>query len=173
MMGNETLEEIPYRLSHSPSHLLHRAQQLAANQSASALKAAGLTLRQFAVLSILSEKDKRSQSELVDKTGIDRSTMADMVARMEKSGLLSRTSSNLDARAKLVEITAKGQSAYDTAVDAVATADEQLMNSLPKGQRKTFLAILSTFASVNELGDLDKKKSKKKTDKKKKKGKKK
>ena len=79
----------------------------------------------------------------------------------------------MDARAKLVEITAKGQSAYDTAVDAVATADEQLMNSLPKGQRKTFLAILSTFASVNELGDLDKKKSKKKTDKKKKKGKKK
>lgn len=171
-MGDDALEEIPYRLSHSPSHLLHRAQQLAAIQSASALKEAGLTLRQFAVLSVLTEKDKRSQSELVDKTGIDRSTMADMVARMEKSGLLVRTASNLDARAKLVEITSNGEDAHEKAVVAVAAADDQLMASLPKGQRKTFLAILSTFANASEPGDAPQNKAKKKADKKKKKKKK-
>lgn len=171
-MDDSLLEEIPYRLSHSPSHLLHRAQQLAANQSAAALKAAGLTLRQFAVLSVLTEKDKRSQSELVDQTGIDRSTMADMVARMEKSGLLERTSSKLDARAKLVQITAAGQKAHEAAVHAVSDADDQLMNSLPKGQRKSFLAVLTTFAKANDLSDLKGKKSGKKGEKKKKKKKK-
>ena len=76
-----------FNLNTSPSHLLHRAQQIAANHSAAALKSAGLTLRQFSVLSALSGNEGVSQSDLVNATGIDRSTLADMVARMEAGGM--------------------------------------------------------------------------------------
>ena len=93
-----------YNLKTSPSHLLHRAQQLAANESASALASAGITLRQFSVLAALSGNDGVSQSDLVNATGIDRSTLADMVARMEKAGLIKRVASKTDKRAKVVSL---------------------------------------------------------------------
>ena len=71
-----------FELENSASHLLHRAQQIAANRSAAALRAAGITLRQFSVLSAIAELEGVSQSHLVRATGIDRSTLADMAARM-------------------------------------------------------------------------------------------
>ena len=45
-----------FNLNASPSHLLHRAQQIGANHSAAALRSAGLTLRQFSVLAALGQR---------------------------------------------------------------------------------------------------------------------
>ena len=72
-----------FDLTISVSHLLHRAQQLAANESAAALREAGITLRQFNVLAAASQEDGPSQSRLVELTGIDRSTLADMLNRSD------------------------------------------------------------------------------------------
>lgn len=135
-----------FTLGVSPSHLLHRAQQYAAVQSASALQNAGITLRQFSVLAAVAEKEGASQSRLVDETGIDRSTLADMVSRMERAGHIRRAASKEDARAKAVFLTAKGKKALSTAAPAVKDADEQLLAALPKNRRNAFLAILATFS---------------------------
>lgn len=128
-----------FTLNSSPSHLLHRAQQIAANQSAAALKSAGVTLRQFSVLAALSGNEGVSQSDLVNATGIDRSTLADMVARMEGAGLIKRADSKTDARAKSVSLTAKGKKAYDKALPAVSKADEALFSTLAKAKQDALL----------------------------------
>ncbi|MEQ1711924.1 MAG: MarR family transcriptional regulator, partial [Hyphomicrobium sp.] len=52
--------------------------------------AADLTPRQYAVLITVAQNEGLSQTNLVDKTGIDRSTLADIVRRMLKKGLLQR-----------------------------------------------------------------------------------
>ncbi|MEO0981538.1 MAG: MarR family transcriptional regulator [Pseudomonadota bacterium] len=139
-----------FMLNASPSHLLHRAQQFAANQSADALKAAGVTLRQFAVLAAVAEAEGTSQSQLVDATGIDRSTLADMVARMEKGGLLLRKESTSDLRAKSVWLTSEGRAALKTAAPAVSDADDQLLSALPKNRRASFLSILAVLADASD-----------------------
>ncbi|MEL6829493.1 MAG: MarR family transcriptional regulator, partial [Pseudomonadota bacterium] len=95
---------LEFTLAMSATHLLHRAQQVAVNISAAGLAEKGLTIRQFAVLAALHDEDGQSQSSLVDATGIDRSTLADMVSRMEKSGLVARVKSNSDGRAKAVSL---------------------------------------------------------------------
>lgn len=173
MTASET-EDKPFALANSPTHLLHRAQQLAANKSVSALKEARLTIRQFALLEALSENEGASQSQLVDATAIDRSTLADMVGRMEKSGLLLRERSEADGRANNVSLTPAGRKALEIARPAVATADAELLNLLPKNRRSSFLAVLSYIADVSDetLLDLepavdgsDKKVKKKKKDK--------
>ncbi len=128
-----------FNLNASPSHLLHRAQQIAANQSASALKAAGVTLRQFSVLAALSGNEGVSQSDLVNATGIDRSTLADMVQRMESGGLIKRADSKTDARAKSVSLTAKGRKAYDKALPAVRSADSALFGSMAKAKQDALM----------------------------------
>jgi DNA-binding MarR family transcriptional regulator len=128
-----------FNLNTSPSHLLHRAQQIAANHSAAALKTAGLTLRQFSVLAALSGNEGVSQSDLVNATGIDRSTLADMVARMEAGGMIKRADSKTDARAKSVSLTVKGKKAYDKALPAVLKADAALFATLAKAKQDALI----------------------------------
>lgn len=129
-----------YNLNASPSHLLHRAQQIAANESAAALTAAGVTIRQFSVLAALSGNDGVSQSDLVNATGIDRSTLADMVARMEKAGLIKRVASKTDKRAKVVSLMVKGKKAYDKALPAVEKADAAMFGEMPKTKQAALVS---------------------------------
>ena len=49
-----------------------------------------------------------AQTDLVRATGIDRSTLADLVARMTTKGLLERERSTIDARAKAVKLSEAG-----------------------------------------------------------------
>ena len=139
-----------FNLNASPSHLLHRAQQIAANHSAAALKSAGVTLRQFSVLAALSGNEGVSQSDLVNATGIARSTLADMVARMETAGLIKRADSKTDARAKSVSLTAKGKKAYDKALPAVTKADDALFSTLAKAKQDALLQGLTGLVDDSE-----------------------
>ncbi|MEE9380024.1 MAG: MarR family transcriptional regulator [Hyphomonadaceae bacterium] len=150
-MATTTTGNTAFALNTSPSHLLHRAQQLAATQSAEALKSAGITLRQFSVLAALSGAEGASQSRIVDMTGVDRSTLADMIARMEASGLVRRKLSKEDRRAKSVILSAKGRRILTKAAPAVSEADENLLAALPKNRRGSFLAILSVLAETADV----------------------
>ncbi len=132
-----------FRLELSPSHLLHRAQQLASNRSAAALRAAGVTLRQFSVLAAIAAEEGVSQSRLVEITGVDRSTLADMMQRMEAAGLVGRSRSSEDARAMAVNLTPAGLAAIKIAAPAVAEADLALLASLPRNRRGPFLDLLT------------------------------
>ena len=139
-----------FDLENSASHLLHRAQQIAANRSAAALRAAGITLRQFSVLSAISEQEGVSQSHLVRATGIDRSTLADMAARMERAKLIKRTVSKTDARAKSLTLMASGRKALAQASPGVIAADRMLMDSLPATRRDGFLRTLTALTAAEE-----------------------
>ena len=87
-----------FLLEDSPGHLLHRAQQRAADMTAQALRAQNLTPRQFAVLMALSQNEGVTQSELVRRTGVDRSTLADMLARLSKRRLVITRRTEQDQR---------------------------------------------------------------------------
>lgn len=133
-------------LAASPSHLMHRALQLALDIYADEAGPDGLTQRQFAVLEAVSQKSGLTQTELVRATGIDRSTLADLVSRMTTKGLLDREKSTLDARAKAVRLSEQGQAALDAAHPRVEAADKRIMALLPKGKRDGFLDLLAELA---------------------------
>jgi MarR family transcriptional regulator, temperature-dependent positive regulator of motility len=135
-----------FRLSHSPSHLLRRAQQYIADRFADE----EVTLRQTVVLAAVAENGACSQSDLVRATGVDRSTMAEMVARMEKKGLVSRTVAAADARAKAVSLTAAGRQRLVSALPAIRLMDEALLDLLPRNKRKSFQDTLGIIARAAE-----------------------
>lgn len=155
-MANKSLEDTTAKdfiLESSISHLLHRAQQLAAMKSASALREAGVTLRQFSVLAAATGESEPSQSRLVELTGIDRSTLADMLNRMEQSNLIVRTQSKTDARAKSVSLTSQGARALELAGPAVANADAELIGLLAKNRRSSFIDLLGTLIGNREASE--------------------
>ena len=135
-------------LADSPSHLMHRALQLALDVYAEELGSDGPTQRQFAVMEAVSVKEGLTQTDLVKATGIDRSTLADLVSRMTAKGLLTRERSTLDARAKAVRLSPEGQALLDAARPKVEAADRRIMGLLPKGKRDGFLDLLSELASA-------------------------
>lgn len=139
-----------FNLDTSASHLLHRAQQMAANKSAESLRSAGITLRQFSVLSAIALEEGVSQSKLVSLTGIDRSTLADMAARMEAAKLIKRVQSKTDARAKSLTLMASGRKALAKATPGVLAADASLLDALAATRRDAFLKTLSTLTDEDD-----------------------
>lgn len=139
-------------LSQSVTHLLHRVLQLALDYHAEASGPAGLTQRQFTVLAAAGASDGVSQSDLVRATGIDRSTLADLVARMISKGLLERERSSTDARANTVRLSEAGRIALVEAGKPASKSDARLLDLLPTKKRETFLKTLATLAAAADAG---------------------
>ena len=130
------------RLRRSPSHLLHRAGQCAGDVFHAEMSNADLTPRQFAVLVTVSEHEGVSQTGLVERTGIDRSTLADIVSRMLKKGLLQRRRTKEDARAYAVKLTEEGRRILRSSDPLAKKVDERILEALPSKQREQFIGLL-------------------------------
>ncbi len=141
-------------LDDSPSHLLHRVLQIALDIYNAEAGEGALTQRQYAVLKSLQGSEGLSQTDLVRLTGIDRSTLADLVARMLTKNLLRRERSSTDARANLVQIAEAGQTALNEMEPRVTAADEKILSLLSPPKRDSFVKLLRKITSVREEGAL-------------------
>jgi DNA-binding MarR family transcriptional regulator len=135
-------------LSQSATHLLHRVLQLALDYHAEATGPGGLTQRQYTVLAAAGAADGVSQSGLVKATGIDRSTLADLVSRMIAKGLLERERSATDARANTVRLSEAGRRALANGGKPAAKSDARLLELLPPKKRESFLKTLAALAAA-------------------------
>ena len=132
----------------SAIHLLHRAGQCADDLFATHMGGMDLTPRQFAVLKALASSDDPSQSDLVEKTGIDRSTMADIIRRLVGKSLVQRRRTRRDARMYAVRLTEKGRAALESAEPAVRQTDDRILSAVPGAQREQFLRALSRIVET-------------------------
>jgi MarR family transcriptional regulator, temperature-dependent positive regulator of motility len=128
------------RLERSPLHLLHRAGQCAAEIFQTELGTDDLTPRQYAILLTVSQNEGLSQTQLVELTGIDRST------------LLQRRRTRDDARAYAVKLTDEGTKVLKTHDPHARRVDERILASLPAPQRDRFLQDLNAIVqALNKL----------------------
>ena len=138
------------RLENSPIHLLHRAGQCAGDVFQSEMATGDLTPRQYAILLTVAQNEGLSQTHLVEKTGIDRSTLADIVRRLLKKGLLQRRRTKDDARAYAVKLTEEGTRILRSAEPMARKVDDRILSALPGQQRERFVQDLNTI--VKALG---------------------
>ena len=135
------------QFSRSPSHLLKRAAQYANLIYMGEVGKSGLTQRQFTVLLAVDSNDGKSQTELVKVTGIDRSTLADLVARLLAQGYLQRKRTKDDGRTNAIRITAVGKKMLKMAQPGADEVDRHLMGLLTASERKTFIDNLALLAA--------------------------
>jgi len=138
---------VDYALGEAPGHLLRRCQQRAVEIFMEEIGAARLTPRQFALLLTLAQRPGLTQTELVEETGIDRSTVGDMIDRLVKRGLVRRRRSGRDQRANTLAILPAGAAALHEALPAVERAQVRIMAPLPPAMRSDFMAALQLMAS--------------------------
>jgi DNA-binding MarR family transcriptional regulator len=143
-----TRKAIEADLGQSPLHLFHRAVQVVTEIYQAEMASHDLTARQYAVLFALAHSDGMSQSELVDATGIDRSTMADIVRRMLKKGIVQRKRDKDDARAYEVKITEEGTRLFKVVTPIVHRIEERLLSSLNGRRVDEFLDNLGMIVGI-------------------------
>lgn len=131
----------------SALHLLHRAGQRADELFTASMGEKDLTPRQYAVLKAVAIMENPSQTALVEYTGIDRSTIADIVRRLIKRGMLQRRRTAHDARMYAVKLTPAGREALKSAEPVAKTTEEQLLSVLPAQQRAVVIQALSTIVA--------------------------
>jgi DNA-binding MarR family transcriptional regulator len=129
-------------LDASALHLLHRAGQCAEELFTTETGKTDLTPRQYAVLASVAQKPDISQTGLVEQTGVDRSTLADIVRRLVKKGLLQRKRTRRDARMYAVRLTQRGLSALTAARPAASRVEQRLLAPLRADQRSHFIQAL-------------------------------
>lgn len=141
---------VGFELHQSPGHLLRRWQQRAVDIYLQEVGDNGPRPRQFAVLLTIGRNPGLSQIELVARTGIDRSTIADMLERLSRRGLVRRRRSDRDHRANVLEITKTGQALFEGAIAAVDRAQIRILEPIPRGDQAQFMACLSRILDVEE-----------------------
>lgn len=143
-----------YDLKEVPGHLLRRAQQRAVEIYLEEVGAGGVRPRQFAVLLTVYQNPGLNQTDLGQLTGIDRSTVAEMVARLVGRGLLRRKRTPRDQRANSLLITETGIQVLCAALAGVNRAQERILAPLPPHVRDTFIHCLKQVADLPEQVDL-------------------
>lgn len=127
--------------------LLHRANQVTHDVFLETLGSDGPTPRQLAVLGAVSRKEGASQTDIVAMTGIDRSTLADVVKRLTQRGLLVRRRTKHDARAYSVRLTADGEAVLARAAPLAQAVEERLLTPLDHERRRELLEDLEAVAT--------------------------
>jgi MarR family transcriptional regulator, temperature-dependent positive regulator of motility len=129
--------------------LLYRAHQVSNDYFQQVFGDNGLTPRQLAVLSAVARNEGASQTDIVEMTGVDRSTLADIVRRLIKKGLLTRRRTKTDARTYAVRLTPAGESVLAEATPLAEAVEERLLTPLPAARRSELLRDLETLALLN------------------------
>ena len=146
-VGSVLVERIANRTP--AAQLLHRALQRADSVFAQAVGKQALTRSQFAVLHAVQQSGGGgSQTDVVEATGIDRSSMADLVARLVQRGWLQRQRTERDRRAYEVRLTAKGAAVLAAAEPAARKTQNVLLAPLSKAERSRFLAALELIVKA-------------------------
>ncbi len=132
-------------LLQSPIHLLHRAGQCAGFIFSGEVGGGDLTPRQYTLLAAVAREEGLSQTELVTRTGIDRSTLADVIRRLVQRGWLQRRRTSSDARAYAIRLTEEGREILKNAEPAAQRVDEKVLSGLSGEERDRFMRDLNTI----------------------------
>lgn len=131
----------------SPSHLIHRVAQISDELFRTENTKRDITHRQFLVLQTIERQQGISQTDITMQTGIDRSTMADIVRRLADKGLIHRTHTKNDRRKYEVRLTQDGRQVVEGLIPSAQRVDERILEALPLEQRDSFLEGLRAVAS--------------------------
>lgn len=131
-----------------PGFLIRRAHQIAVSIFLEEAADLGITTTQYGALVVLNVRHDLDQVGLSTLVGIDRSTAALVVGKLEAAGYLVRQGDPADKRRKVLALTDAGRDILARLkTPAQRTRDRELAVFSPQDQ-KTFLHLLETFVDA-------------------------
>ena len=133
-----------------PGHLIRRLQQISVSVFADRMRNLGhdLTAPQFAALTTLARAPGIDQATLAGMIAHDRPTIGGVVERLEGKGLLARTQSKTDRRAKVLVLTAEGEALLETLTPEIRALQSEILPGLSAEEQATFVALAEKVAKA-------------------------
>jgi DNA-binding MarR family transcriptional regulator len=132
-----------------PGHLIRRAQQIAVALFIEECAAVELTPVQYAALIAIREHPGIDATRLSALIAFDRSTLGNVLERLEARQLVERYASEEDKRVKLLKLTQSGIALADRAEAAVLRAQKRILKPLKPADRAKFMALLAQLVEMN------------------------
>ncbi|AXS42301.1 MarR family transcriptional regulator [Breoghania sp. L-A4] len=136
--------------SRMPGHLIRRLHQVSTHVFVQRVREAGfdLTPVQFAALDALRHSPGIDQAGLAQAIGKDRATVGAVADRLEQKGLVSRTVSQRDKRARELVITNEGAAIVATLLPIVEKLQKEILPGLDEAEYQQFIALAAKAANV-------------------------
>lgn len=136
-----------FNLLDAPGHLLRRNHQRSF-EIFSAIVGEDVTRQQIALLIATAKNPGASQRELVELTGIDKSTMKEMAGRLIAKGWISRKRDRNDSRAWSMRITPSGHRLLAERLPLVEETQRRILAPLSEDQRTEFVQCLRILVDI-------------------------
>jgi DNA-binding MarR family transcriptional regulator len=133
----------------APGYLFRRMQQIAVSIFVEECRAYDLTPVQFAALVAIHTHPGIDATRLSAVIAFDRSTLGNVIERLETKQHIERKPSRADKRIKLLYLTRSGAALLRGIMPAVDRAQARMLQPLKPADRKTLLALLTQLVDLN------------------------
>jgi DNA-binding MarR family transcriptional regulator len=133
----------------APGYLFRRMQQIAVAIFVEECKAYDLTPVQYAALVAIHTHPGIDATRLSAVIAFDRSTLGNVIERLETKSLVERKPARDDRRVKLLYLTKPGTALLREIVPSVERAQARMLQPLKPADRKTLLALLTQLVDLN------------------------
>lgn len=131
-----------------PGYLIRRAQQIAVAIFMDECASFDLTPVQYAAMVAIEENPEIDATRLSALVAFDRSTLGNVLERLETKGLVHRGPSKSDKRVKLLQLSPDGKALLRDSQSAVERAQARILGGLPDGDRMQLIKLLSQLVSL-------------------------
>lgn len=135
-----------------PGHLIRRAHQISSALFAEECGGFDLTPVQYAALVAIRDNPEVDATRLSTLIAFDRSTLGDVLERLEAKGWIRRSPSPSDRRVKLLHLSSDGEQVLREVEAAVNRVQERLLAPLAPESRMMLMRLLAQL--VNLHGDV-------------------
>ena len=136
-------------LDELPGYYIRRLHQIAVAIFLQETEAHGLTPVQYAALSKVGLTPGVDQRTLARSIGLDTSTIAGVIDRLETRGLMQRKASPDDRRVRLLSLTEDGQNLLQAVEPDMRKAQQRILRPLPAAERDEFMRMLRKLVAAN------------------------
>lgn len=143
-------------LSKKPGHLIRRLHQISTHVFTQRVREAGfdLTSVQFAALDALGSNLGVDQARLAELVAKDRATTGAVIDRLEQKGLIARSVSERDKRARVLALTPEGSALLARIAPVVEDLQREILRGLDDAEYRQFVDLAAKAAAVaREFGE--------------------
>ena len=132
-----------------PGHLIRRAQQIAVSIFLDECASLDMTPVQYAALVTIRDHPGIDATRLSALVAFDRSTLANVLERLETKRLILRSGNHNDRRVKVLRLTPEGEAVLAQTEPLVDRAQTRILAPLPPEDRQAFMSILARLVESN------------------------
>jgi DNA-binding MarR family transcriptional regulator len=132
------------------SYVIARLERALRRELSTRIQPTGLTLPQYAALSVLRARRGLSNAQLARRSYITPQTMSEVIAALVERGLVKRAPDPNHGRILRIEVTGKGHRLLAQCDEAVDELEQDVLAELSEAERAQFLDALRSC--VHRLG---------------------